>query len=100
MIARIWHGVVPTGKSEEYLTKMRSIALPDYKATPGNRGAFCLVRRDGDVTHFDMLSFWDDIGSINRFAGEDIQVAKYYEFDPAFLLELERTVLHYDVYAD
>ena len=61
MIARIWHGMVPTTKSEDYLQRMRKVALPDYKSTPGNRGAWCLHRVEGDVAHFDMLTYWDDL---------------------------------------
>src|ERR1700733_9440087 len=40
VIARMWHGSVPASRSEEYLTRMRQIALPDYKTVSGNRGAF------------------------------------------------------------
>ena len=39
MIARLWHGVVPAERAGEYLEKMRRIALPEYRQTPGNRGA-------------------------------------------------------------
>ena len=81
MIARIWHGRVPLEKSEEYLEKMRSVALPDYERTPGNRGAYCLYRVDGNVAHFEMLTFWDDVEGIKRFAGETYQAARYYDFD-------------------
>jgi hypothetical protein len=35
--------------------------------------------------------------AIQRFAGEDIEAAKYYPEDPDFLLELEPAVLHYEV---
>jgi hypothetical protein len=98
MIARIWHGAVPIEKSGEYLERMRTVALPDYKATVGNRGAFCLHRVEGDVAHFDMLTFWEDIDSIKRFAGQDYEVAKYYDFDRSFLIELEPTVRHYTLY--
>jgi hypothetical protein len=82
MIARIWHGVVPASKSDEYLGLMRSIALPEYIATQGNRGAWCLHRAEGEVIHFEMLTFWDDLDAIKRLAGEDYERAKYYEFDP------------------
>ena len=34
---------------------------------------------------------------IHVFAGEDINRAKYYDFDPNFLLELEPTVAHFEV---
>jgi hypothetical protein len=52
MIARIWHGIVPTSKSAEYLELMQKFAVRDYTATPGNRGAWCLHRTEGDVRHF------------------------------------------------
>jgi heme-degrading monooxygenase HmoA len=98
MIARIWHGAVPAAKGEVYLERMRKVALPDYKSTAGNRGAFCLHRVEGDVAHFEMLTFWDDIDAIKRFAGDDYAVAKYYDFDRSFLIELEPFVRHYTVH--
>jgi hypothetical protein len=98
MIARIWHGAVPVAKSEEYLARMRTVALPDYKSTVGNRGAFCLHRVEGDVAHFNMLTFWEDIDAIKRFAGNDFESARYYDFDRSFLIELEPNVLHYTIY--
>ena len=61
---------------------MRRIALPEYLATRGNRGAWCLHRIEADVTYFEMLTFWDDIDAIKRFAGDDYNKAKYYDFDP------------------
>jgi hypothetical protein len=98
MIARIWHGRVPLEKSEEYLEKMRSVALPDYERTQGNRGAYCLCRVDGSVAHFEMLTFWDDVEAIKRFAGETYQTARYYDFDDDFLVEKEPFALHFEVY--
>jgi heme-degrading monooxygenase HmoA len=98
MIARIWHGAVPVAKSEEYLARMRTVALPDYKSTVGNRGAFCLHRVEGDVAHFNMLTFWEDIDAIKRFAGNDFESARYYDFDRSFLIELEPNVRHYTIY--
>ena len=100
MIARIWHGAVPAAKGDDYLKRMRKVALPDYKSTPGNRGAFCIHRVEGDVAHFDMLTFWDDVDAIKRFAGNDFQMAKYYAFDRSFLIELEPRVRHYTIYED
>jgi heme-degrading monooxygenase HmoA len=98
MIARIWHGAVPATKGAEYLERMRTVALPDYKSTPGNRGAYCLHRVEGDVAHFEMLTFWENVDAIKRFAGNDYAVAKYYDFDRSFLIELEPHVRHYTVY--
>ncbi len=100
MIARIWHGMVPIPKADEYLDLMCRIALPEYLATRGNRGAWCLHRTDADVTHFEMLTFWDDTDAIKRFAGDDFSMAKYYDFDSDYLIEKELPVRHYEVSSD
>ena len=97
MIARHWHGRVPNALADEYLRLMGEVALPDYKSTPGNRGACCLGRVEGEVTHVEMLTLWDDFDAIRRFAGADAELARYYDFDDRFLLEKEPGVLHFDV---
>jgi len=97
MIARRWHGRVPAVKVEEYLRLMDQVGLPDYRSTEGNRGAWCLHRRKGEIVHVEMFTFWDDLEAIRRFAGDDLLKAKYYDFDPDFLLELEPEVTHFDV---
>jgi len=98
MITRIWHGTTPASKSDEYLNLMRTVAIPDYRSTPGNQRAFALRRIDGDTAHFLMVTFWDSEEAIRAFAGDDINVAKYYGFDKDFLLELEPFSTHYETY--
>ncbi|MEU7896546.1 hypothetical protein AB0B45_27275 [Nonomuraea sp. NPDC049152] len=98
MIARIWHGVTPLDKSGDYLKLMREVAIPDYRSSPGNQGAYVLHREAEGVAHFLTLTFWDSEGSITAFAGDDVTVAKYYDFDDAYLLEKEPRVTHYHLY--
>lgn len=97
MIARRWHGRVPAAKAAEYLALMREVALPDYQAVEGNLGAWCLTRAEGDVVHFEMLTFWASREAIRGFAGADIELARYYDFDDDFLLEKEPGILHFEV---
>ena len=97
MIARRWHGRVPADKADDYLRLMVEVGLPDYRSTTGNRGAWCLHRREGGIVHVEMFTFWDDMEAIRRFAGDALTKAKYYDFDPDFLLELEPEVTHFEV---
>ena len=97
MIARIWHGRVPVEKHAKYLDFMQRVALPDYRATPGNRSARCLHRIDDDVVHFVMLTTWDNVDAIRAFAGDPVDTAKYYDFDRDYLLELEPKVQHFEI---
>jgi heme-degrading monooxygenase HmoA len=97
MIARMWHGQVPTSKAEAYRKFLNARAIPDYQSVEGNLSVHILERAEGDVTHFITFTFWTDLQSIQAFAGEDVGTAKYYPEDGDFLLEFEPQVVHYEV---
>ena len=97
MIARMWHGRVPTPKARAYREFVNGRAIPDYRSVKGNISVHILERLDGDVAHFITLTFWESLESIKGFAGQDINIAKYYPEDKDFLLEFEPTVVHYEV---
>lgn len=96
-VVRIWHGRVPRAKAARYRAFLNARAVPDYRAVPGNIGAYVLEREEGDVTHFLTMTLWHDMDAIRGFAGDDVAVAKYYPEDEEFLLEYEPTVNHYEV---
>lgn len=100
MIARRWDGMVLVDSAEAYLRLMSEVVLPGYRATGGNRGAWCLSRADGEVVHVEMLTFWDDVAAIRRFAGPDYEAAKYYDFDDGYPLAKEPHVLHFRAVPD
>jgi heme-degrading monooxygenase HmoA len=97
MIARTWHGRVPATKADAYHRYLLRTGVPDLQATPGNRGVYVFRRLEGQEAHFLLTSLWDSIEAIRRFAGDDIEQARYYPEDKEFLLELEPRVTHYDV---
>ena len=97
MIVRMWHGRVPTGKAEAYRAFLNERAIPDYQSVAGNLGVYILERREGDVTHFITMTFWESLEAIRGFAGDDVEAAKYYPEDRDFLLEFEPRVVHYEV---
>jgi heme-degrading monooxygenase HmoA len=97
MIARIWHGRTKAGDAQVYTDYLYQSGIPDYRRTAGNRGAWILRRIEDDVAHFITLTFWESREAIKAFAGDDIQVARYYPEDKRYLLEFEPTVTHYDV---
>ena len=96
MIARVWHGEVPADKAHEYQQYVLKTGISDLKRTPGNRGAWVLHRLDGDAAHFQVLSLWDTLDDIRAFAGDEVEVARYYPEDRDYLVELEPTVTHYE----
>jgi heme-degrading monooxygenase HmoA len=97
MIARTWHGMTEASKADEYLEYLDKTGVPGYRATQGNLGVYVLRRIEGDRAHFLLLTLWQSEEAIQRFAGPDIEKARYYPEDEQYLLELEPTVQHYEV---
>lgn len=97
MITRIWHGVTPASKADQYIEFLNATGVRDYQATEGNLGVYILRRIEGDQAHFLTVTFWDSLEAIKRFAGDDYEKARYYPEDNDFLLEFEESVTHYEV---
>ena len=97
MIARIWHGVTPADKADEYYQVLLQSGIADYQSIEGNRGVQVLRRIEGDKAHFLLITLWDSMDAIKRFAGDNPEKAKYYPEDKDYLLEFEEHVMHYDV---
>ena len=93
----MWHGRVMAEKADRYREFLNLRAVPDYRSVPGNISVHILERADGDITHFVTMTFWESLDVIRGFAGDDIEIAKYYPEDRDFLLEFEPAVVHYEV---
>ncbi len=100
MIARLWHGRTNADKADEYTRFMIERAAPDYGSVSGLKKRYFLRRMDGDEAHFLLVTLWDSIESIKKFAGESPEKAKYYPEDDLFLLEKEKTSTMYEVFFD
>jgi len=99
MIARSWDGLTPAAKADEYTEYVRRTGVTELAATDGNRGVYLLRRKEGDQARFRVLSLWDSMEGIRRFAGDDVEKARYFPEDARFLLGLARNVEHFEVLA-
>ena len=97
MIARIWRGVTPAEKAEEYDQYLRTTGLKDYTATEGNQGVLILRRFNDGRAEFMLISLWESLEAIRRFASDDIDRAVYYPEDENYLLSLDPHVDHYEL---
>jgi len=97
MIARVWRGLSPSEKADEYLEYMQTTGVKDIRATEGNRGVYVLRRTNDAHVEFVFISLWDSIDSVRRFAGQEVDKARYYPRDKEFLIQLEPKVIHYEV---
>jgi heme-degrading monooxygenase HmoA len=97
MIARVWRGVTPQKRSDEYLDYLKKTGVRDCKSTDGNLGVYVMRRALNGNTEFLFISLWDSMDSIRKFAGPAPERAVYYPEDAEFLLEMTPEVEHYEV---
>jgi heme-degrading monooxygenase HmoA len=100
MIVRLWHGTTDISKADQYAEFMKQRAAPDYRSIEGLKKLYFLRRRDGEVAHFLLVTLWDSMESVKKFAGERPEIAKYYPEDDSFLLEKEETSALYEVFLE
>jgi heme-degrading monooxygenase HmoA len=98
MILRTWHGRTRLVDADAYETFMKERAAPDYRSVDGLNQLFFTRRDEGDISHFLLVTVWDSIEAVKKFAGDNPAVAKYYPEDDEFLLEKEATSLNHRVF--
>ena len=97
MVARHWRGWIRREDADRYVAYVRETGVDGLTGTPGNQGVQIWLRPDGDRTEIVVVSFWDSRDSIRAFAGDDIDVARFYPDDDEYLVDRERRCTHYEV---
>lgn len=100
LIARLWRGLTPADKADEYREYLNRTGVAACRRTAGNRGVEVFRRIEAGRAEFLFVSYWESLEAIRRFAGPEPERAVYYPEDRAFLLELEPNVTHYEVVVD
>jgi heme-degrading monooxygenase HmoA len=97
VIARMWRGAVRPDDAEAYVDYLEQTGLQELRGTTGNRGAYAFRRIDGERCEYLVLSLWESIDDVKRFAGDEPERAVFYPEDDRFLIDRELTVTHWDV---
>jgi len=99
MIARIWQGRTRPGMGKAYMSYLEQTGLKDYRATEGCKDVFVLTREAGNETEYVLITLWESMDAVRRFAGPEPERAVYYPEDDRYFPPEQRTeyVRHYDV---
>jgi len=82
-----------------YYDYLEKTGLKEYRKTPGFRNVLVLTREVGEQTEYVLITLWDNMDALKRFAGPEPERAVYYPEDDRYFPEAERTpyVRHYEV---
>ena len=97
-IMRLWHGEVSIEKADDYEKFMIEKAAPDYSSIDGLLNLYFQRKDESTKAHFLLVTIWDSLESIKKFAGEEPEIAKYYLEDDDFLLEKEKYTSIYNIF--
>jgi heme-degrading monooxygenase HmoA len=101
MIARTWRGVVRAADADRYATYVEETGLRAFSETEGNLGALLLRRPCGDAneatTELLVVSFWESMDAVKRFAGPRPDQAVFYPEDEQYLVRRDLAVDHFEV---
>ncbi len=97
MISRHWTGLARSGEAEHYAEHLRTDTFPKLAKIQGFLGASILRREMGDGVEFLIVTQWDSLETIKKFAGNDPEVAVVPENVRAMMIDYDRTVRHYEV---
>jgi len=97
VIARMWFGRSKAEDYDAYLAYLEESGVAELKKTAGSQGVMVVRRLDGDEAEFGVISFWDSLEDVKAFAGEDVDVARYFPDDERFLLEFTPRLKHFEV---
>jgi heme-degrading monooxygenase HmoA len=97
MIARVWHGSTKPADADRYIAHLQQNVVPGLNGIEGFRGVQLLRRARGDRVDFTVITTWESLEAIVRFAGADPEVAVVAPEAQAILTAYDRRAAHYDI---
>ena len=97
VISRHWRGVAKLEEADNYIHHLRSDTFPKLARIDGFIKASILRRPIGERTEFLIVTTWQSLEAIRKFAGESVDTAVVPLSVQAMMVEYDREVLHYEI---
>lgn len=96
-VARSWSARATPSGAAAYLAHFRTAVLPALRETGGHRGALVLRRAEGDLVRITVLTLWESMAAVERFAGADVEAAVVEPAARAVLADCDTRVEHFEL---
>jgi len=97
MISRQWRGLARADQAQNYVQHLRTETFPALQKTAGFVDASILSRPLGAGVEFLVVTRWESLNAIARFAGSDPEVAVVPPTAAAMMIEYDARARHFDV---
>jgi heme-degrading monooxygenase HmoA len=97
VISRQWRGLAQANLAQKYVQHLRTETFPSLRTLPGFVDASILSRRLGGGVEFLVVTRWESLDAIARFAGPDPEAAVVPAEVAAMMIDYDRRATHFEV---
>ena len=97
MIARMWRGSAIRERADNYVKHLQQSVVPELRQIDGFRGIYLLRRDSSDDVEFMVLTLWESMEAIRKFAGENPEVAVVAPTARVLFREYDVKVKHFEI---
>ena len=97
LIVRMWKGRTTPANAGKYVQHLTKNVFPELRAIAGHRGVYLLRRKSDAEVEFVVLTLWDSMEAVRKFAGADAEKAVVAPPAQAVLSSFDDFVTHYQV---
>jgi len=97
VISRQWRGLARSERAQDYIRHLRTETLPELRRIPGFVDASILSRTLATGVEFQIVTRWDSVDAIIKFAGADPEVSVVPPQVVEMMIEYDRKAEHFEV---
>jgi len=97
MILRMWKARSTAGGAADYIRHATTKVFPKIRGIEGHKGEYLLRREVEDKVELIVLTLWDSIEAIRKFAGPEPNKALVEPEARAVLTSFDKYVTHFEV---
>jgi heme-degrading monooxygenase HmoA len=97
MIARVWQGFAIRERVDDYVKHLQQSVVPELRQIDGFKGIYLLRRESSDDVEFMVMTLWESMDAIRKFAGENPEVAVVAPAARVLFREYDAKVKHFEI---
>ncbi len=96
-ILRMWKARATVEHTSEYIRYATQKVFPELRQIEGHRGAYLLRRAVDNAIEVGVLTLWESMAAVRRFAGAEAEKAVVDSAARAILTSFDESVTHFEV---
>jgi heme-degrading monooxygenase HmoA len=97
MIARMWRGSAIRVRADDYVKHLQQSVVPELSKIDGFKGIYLLRQESSDGVEFVVMTLWESMDAIRKFAGENPENAVVAPAARVLFREYDVEVKHFEI---